>query len=127
MGTSWHLWVYGTGLSPDVILLASMDHWSFSWLECVSTNRGPCTNGCLLRRPCLRCKWRSGRILLRVCSGLENWVRWREVMNVEYWRSFQDLENFARNPSDPHFETWKGFNQRVAATNGSVRIWPETF
>ena len=48
-------------------------------------------------------------------------------MNVEYWRSFQDLENFARNPSDPHFETWKDFNQRVAATNGSVRIWPETF
>jgi hypothetical protein len=36
--------------------------------------------------------------------GLANWVRWREVMNVQYWRSFEDLENFARNPSDPHFE-----------------------
>ena len=47
--------------------------------------------------------------------GLENWVRWREVMNVHYWRSFVDLESFARNRSDPHFEAWKDFNQRVGA------------
>jgi len=58
--------------------------------------------------------------------GLENWVRWREGMNVQYWRSFEDLENFARNPSDPHFEAWQDFNQRVGA-NGSVGIWRETF
>jgi hypothetical protein len=58
--------------------------------------------------------------------GLENWVRWREVMNVQYWRSFEDLENFARNPSDPHLRAWKDFNQRAGA-NGSVGIWHETF
>ena len=44
------------------------------------------------------------RIPLKGLLGLANWVRWREVMNVQYWRSFEDLENFARNPSDPHFE-----------------------
>jgi len=58
--------------------------------------------------------------------GLENWVRWREVMNVQYWRSFEDLENFARNPSDPHLQVWKDFNQRVGS-DGSVGIWHETF
>jgi|SRR5215469_5756470 len=49
----------------------------------------------------------------------ENWVRWREVMNMQYWRSFEDLENFAHNPSDPHFEASKDSNQRVGA-NASV-------
>jgi Monooxygenase af470-like len=58
--------------------------------------------------------------------GLENWVRWREVMNVQYWRSFEDLENFARHPSDPHLQVWKDFNRRVGS-DGSVGIWHETF
>ncbi len=58
--------------------------------------------------------------------GPENWVRWREVMNVQYWRSFEDLESFARNPSDPHLQVWKDFNRRVGA-DGSVGIWHETF
>jgi hypothetical protein len=31
--------------------------------------------------------------------GVDTWVRWREVMNVQYWRSFEDLENFARRPT----------------------------
>ena len=26
--------------------------------------------------------------------GRENWVRWREVTNMQYWQSFEDLENF---------------------------------
>jgi len=60
--------------------------------------------------------------LLRV----ETWLRWREVMGVQYWRSFEDLERFARNPSDLHLQAWKDFNQRVGS-NGSVGIWHETF
>ena len=47
-------------------------------------------------------------------------------MNVQYWRSFEDLENFARNPSDPHLQAWKDFNLLVGS-NGSVGIWHETF
>ncbi len=53
-------------------------------------------------------------------------MRWREVLAVQYWRSFEDLEQFARNPSDPHLQVWKDFNQRVGS-NGSVGIWHETF
>jgi Monooxygenase af470-like len=58
--------------------------------------------------------------------SVETWIRWREVMNVQYWRSFEDLESFARNPSDPHLQVWKDFNRRVGA-DGSVGIWHETF
>jgi hypothetical protein len=58
--------------------------------------------------------------------GVETWVRWREVMGVQYWRSFDDLENFARNPSDPHLQVWKDFNRRVGS-DGSVGIWHETY
>lgn len=45
---------------------------------------------------------------------------------VQYWRSFEDLENFARNPSEPHIGPWKKFNQAVAS-NGIVGIWHETY
>jgi hypothetical protein len=58
--------------------------------------------------------------------GVHTWVRWREVMNVQYWRSFDDLEDFARNPSDPHLRAWKDFNQRIGS-DGSVGIWHETY
>ena len=58
--------------------------------------------------------------------GVESWVRWREVLTVQYWRSFEELEQFARNPTDPHLQAWKDFNQRVGS-DGSVGIWHETF
>ena len=45
---------------------------------------------------------------------------------IQYWRSFEDLENFARNPSDPHLGPWKKFNQAVGS-NGTVGIWHETY
>ena len=58
--------------------------------------------------------------------GVEQWWRWREVMTVQYWRSFDDLEKFARDPGDPHLQVWKDFNRRVGS-DGSVGIWHETF
>jgi hypothetical protein len=45
---------------------------------------------------------------------------------IQYWRSFEDLERFARHPSDPHLAAWKKFNQAVGA-DGSVGIWHETY
>jgi hypothetical protein len=45
---------------------------------------------------------------------------------IQYWRSFEDLENFARNPSDPHLGAWKKFNQLVGK-DGTVGIWHETY
>ena len=47
-------------------------------------------------------------------------------VTIQYWRSFEDLENFARNPSDPHIGPWKKFNQAVG-THGVVGIWHETY
>ena len=58
--------------------------------------------------------------------GVEQWVPWREVMTLQYWRSFDDLERFARNPGDPHLQVWKDFNQRIGS-DGSVGIWHETY
>ena len=50
--------------------------------------------------------------------GLENWVRWREVMYVQYWRSFDDPENFARNPTDPHLQARR--NEAVEVLPGAM-------
>jgi hypothetical protein len=45
---------------------------------------------------------------------------------VQYWQSFEDLERFARDPGDPHFEAWRRFNHAIG-TDGSVGIWHETY
>ncbi len=58
--------------------------------------------------------------------GGQTFVFWRGVAVVQYWRSFEDLEHFARNPSDPHLPAWKHFNRAVGG-DGSVGIWHETY
>ena len=45
---------------------------------------------------------------------------------IQYWRSFDELEKFAREPSDPHLGAWRMFNQAVGK-DGSVGIWHETY
>lgn len=45
---------------------------------------------------------------------------------IQYWRSFEALEKFAREPSDPHLGAWKAFNQAVGS-DGVVGIWHETY
>jgi hypothetical protein len=45
---------------------------------------------------------------------------------VRYWRSYEDLERFARTPDDPHLPSWRRFNQTVG-TDGNVGIWHETY
>lgn len=50
----------------------------------------------------------------------------RGVTIVQYWRSFEDLEKFARNPSDAHLPAWQAFNKAVGS-NGSVGIFHETY
>ena len=51
--------------------------------------------------------------------------RWGTAI-VQYWRSFEDLEKFARNPDDPHLPAWQRFNRSVGK-DGSVGIFHETF
>jgi Domain of unknown function (DUF4188) len=48
------------------------------------------------------------------------------VAYVQYWRSFEHLARFARNPDDPHLPAWARFNRAVEAS-GDVGIWHETY
>ena len=45
---------------------------------------------------------------------------------VQYWRSFDHLERYARNPGAHHLPAWRRFNQRVR-DSGEVGIWHETY
>src|SRR5438105_2773568 len=35
---------------------------------------------------------------------------------VQYWRSFEDLDRFARDPALSHLPAWKRFNQAIRAS-----------
>ncbi|MBE9214327.1 DUF4188 domain-containing protein [Plectonema cf. radiosum LEGE 06105] len=58
--------------------------------------------------------------------GGESFLYWRGVGLIQYWRSFEDLERFARSPEEPHLKAWQRFN-RVVGADGSVGIWHETY
>jgi hypothetical protein len=45
---------------------------------------------------------------------------------VQYWRSFDHLEAFAKDTSDPHLEPWRQFWRRVGKS-GRTGIWHETY
>ncbi len=45
---------------------------------------------------------------------------------VQFWRSFEDLERFAHNPSDPHLPAWCQF-YKAGNSDGAVGIWHETY
>lgn len=49
-----------------------------------------------------------------------------QPMVVQYWRSFEQLEAFARAKDRTHFPAWVKFNQAVG-TSGDVGIWHETY
>lgn len=50
----------------------------------------------------------------------------RIVSVIQYWRSFEDLERFARDPDDPHLPAWREFNRRIGS-NGDVGVFHETY
>ena len=56
---------------------------------------------------------------------IESWFG-RTTIMVQYWRSFDALERYAKNQSDAHLPAWRAFNQKVAS-NGDVGIWHETY
>jgi hypothetical protein len=58
--------------------------------------------------------------------GAQVFFYWRGIALVQYWRSFEDLEKFARNREDPHLSAWKRFNKAIGS-DGSVGIWHETY
>lgn len=58
--------------------------------------------------------------------GGQSFLSWPGITMMQYWRSFADLERFARDPAFTHLGAWKAFNQAVGG-DGSVGIWHETF
>ena len=50
----------------------------------------------------------------------------RVVMGVQYWRSFEQLEAFARSSDHAHLPSWREFN-RLVRDNGDVGIFHETY
>jgi hypothetical protein len=46
---------------------------------------------------------------------------------VQYWRSFEHLEAYARNKDKIHWPAWVDFNRRVGQSRGDVGIWHETY
>src|ERR1700744_2037464 len=45
---------------------------------------------------------------------------------VQYWRSFEHLEAFARDAEDPHLEVWRQYWRRVGRSS-RTGIWHETY
>lgn len=60
--------------------------------------------------------------LLSVTSAIVG----RTTLMIQYWRSYDDLESFARDPGDEHLPAWRAYNKAVG-TRGDVGVWHETY
>lgn len=45
---------------------------------------------------------------------------------IQYWRSFDALESYARSRDNTHLPAWAAFNKRIGQS-GDVGIWHETY
>jgi hypothetical protein len=50
----------------------------------------------------------------------------RTITSIQYWRSFDLLERFAKDPDLPHLAAWRSFTRKVGAS-GDVGVFHETF
>ncbi len=48
------------------------------------------------------------------------------LLVVQYWRSFEQLEAYAKNRDAAHLPAWRAFNTAVGS-GGDVGIWHETY
>lgn len=46
---------------------------------------------------------------------------------VQYWRSFEHLEAYARDKDQRHWPAWVAFNRRSGRSREDVGIWHETY
>src|SRR5690242_32113 len=46
---------------------------------------------------------------------------------IQYWRSFDHLERYARSHDHEHWPAWVAFNRRMSNSRGDVGIWHETY
>jgi hypothetical protein len=59
-------------------------------------------------------------------KGLLGYTSFGLTTNIQYWRSFEDLERFATDPADPHKPALQKYWKRVGHDARSG-IWHETF
>jgi hypothetical protein len=50
----------------------------------------------------------------------------RNVMVLQYWRSIEDLQAYAKNRDRAHLPAWAAFNKAVGKS-GDVGVWHETY
>ncbi len=48
------------------------------------------------------------------------------ILVIQYWRSFELLEAYARSGDAAHLPAWQAFN-RAVGSDGDVGIWHETY
>jgi Domain of unknown function (DUF4188) len=46
---------------------------------------------------------------------------------IQYWRSEQQLHDYAHDTGSEHRAAWRAFNSRARTAKGSVGIWHETY
>jgi hypothetical protein len=51
---------------------------------------------------------------------------WRRIEVVQYWRSFEQLEHYARSRDQAHLPAWQAFNRSVGV-DGTIGIFHETY
>jgi hypothetical protein len=57
--------------------------------------------------------------------GVDLWFG-RTTISLQYWRSFEHLERYAKDGARSHRPAWAAFN-RAVGSNGDVGIWHETY
>jgi hypothetical protein len=71
------------------------------------------------------------RMLKELASRPESGFLGCEILGlrgmVQYWRSFEALEAYARDPEAAHWPAWVDFNRKLRHSRGDVGIWHETY
>jgi Domain of unknown function (DUF4188) len=57
--------------------------------------------------------------------GAHNWFG-TTTISLQYWRSFEHLQAYAKNRDRIHLPAWAAFNRAVGKT-GDVGVWHETY
>lgn len=65
---------------------------------------------------------------LRPENGFRGGKTWfgRTIVLIQYWRSFEDLETYARAKDLQHLPAWADFNRKIG-DDGTVGIYHETY
>ncbi len=57
--------------------------------------------------------------------GAHTWFA-RTVIVLQYWRSLEDLQAYAKNRDRAHLPAWAAFNKAIGKS-GDVGVWHETY